>query len=100
MFAFVRAPLSVCVCFCAFVSRVCAFVPACLQTKFNTNHGDKWQATVTGEAKTVHEWTIDGRDGQYCVRQHHHHRETQTGQGQGQGQRCVCGLRLALMVVG
>ena len=37
------------------------------QTKFTTNHGDKWQATVTGEAKTVHEWTIDGRDGGFCV---------------------------------
>ena len=79
---------------------LCVCARVCLQTKFNTNHGDKWQATVTGEAKTVHEWTIDGRDGQYCVRQHHHHRETQTEQGQVQRQRCVCGLRLALMVVG
>ena len=39
-----------------------------VQRKFNTNHNDKWQATVTGEAKTLQEWTIDGREGPSCVR--------------------------------
>ena len=39
-----------------------------VQKKFNTNHGHKWQATVTGEAKTLQEWTIDGREGPSCVR--------------------------------
>ena len=39
-----------------------------MQKKFNTNHGHKWQATVTGEAKTLQEWTIDGREGPSCVR--------------------------------
>ena len=42
-----------------------------MQKKFNTNHGHKWQATVTGEAKTLQEWTIDGREGPSCVRPQH-----------------------------
>ena len=41
-------------------------------TKFNTNHSDKWQATVSGEAKTLHEWTIDGRDGAFCTMEVRH----------------------------